>query len=140
MRLLLAAALAISAATAPAAWAQASASLSSFFGVWRNPKDTVHVQIRPCGVGSACGYVIWASPVAEADARRGGTRQLVGLELFRDLVEVRDGVWKGKVFVPDLNATFTGRAEALDATSMRAKGCLIGNILCKWQIWTRLGS
>ena len=136
-RLAAAACVALAAVGGPA-MAEDVAQGWSFFGVWRNPQDSVHVQIRPCGAG-ACGYVVWATANAQADARKGGTKNLVGVQVFRDLVRVRDGVWKGKVFVPDLNATFTGRTEAMDANTMRAKGCLIGAILCKWQVWTRVG-
>src|SRR5438067_525501 len=47
--------------------AAASESHNELFGVWRNPKDSVHVEIRPCGA-SACGYVVWAAAHAQADA------------------------------------------------------------------------
>ena len=108
-------------------------------GVWQNPKNTVHVEIRPCGA-AACGYVVWASEKAQADARHGGAKVLVGLQLFRDFAREASGAWRGKVFVPDLNATFTGTAELVDAGTLRAKGCLIANIACKSQIWIRIES
>ena len=55
------------------------------FGVWKNPQDSVHVRAQPCG-SRMCGVVVWASDKAKADARRGGTNDLVGLILFRDFV------------------------------------------------------
>jgi uncharacterized protein (DUF2147 family) len=109
----------------------------SLFGTWRNPKNSVHVDIRPCKQG-ACGYVIWASDKAKRDAREGGTKELIGMQLFREFQPKKNGVWQGKVFVPDLNRTFTGTAEPLDAQRLRAKGCFIGNLLCKTQVWTRI--
>lgn len=121
------------AAAMPAA-AQGDASL---YGVWRNPKNSVHVDIRPCAQG-ACGYVVWASEKAKKDAAEGGTPNLVGLQLFREFTPRANGVWKGKVFIPDLNRTFTGTAEPLDARTLRAKGCLLANVLCKAQTWTRV--
>lgn len=117
--------------------APALAQSPSAFGVWKNPKDSVHVEIRPCGE-SACGYVVWASEKAQAAARKGGAQSLIGLQLFRDMTPDKDGSWKGRVFVPDLNRTFAGRAEPLDGERLRARGCVAG-ILCKSQIWTRLG-
>jgi uncharacterized protein (DUF2147 family) len=51
------------------------------FGVWKNPQDSVHVRAQPCG-SRMCGVVVWASDKAKADARRGGTNDLVGLILF----------------------------------------------------------
>jgi uncharacterized protein (DUF2147 family) len=119
------------------AQAQAPAAAGRTYGVWRNPKDSVHVEIRPCGSG-ACGIVVWASAKAQADARKGGTANLVGLQIFRDLVRDKAGVWRGKVFVPDLNMTLTGSAEPIDAGSLRARGCLFANVACKSQIWRRV--
>lgn len=120
---------------APAAFAQDPASP---FGVWRNPKDTVHVEVRPCGDG-ACGYIVWASAKAEAKAAEAGSPDLMGLQLFRDLTPDQDGVWKGKVFVPDLNRTFSGRAQPISEQKLKAQGCFVAGFLCKSQVWTRLG-
>jgi uncharacterized protein (DUF2147 family) len=119
--------------------APAAAQEPSLFGVWKNPKNSVHVDIRPCAQG-ACGYVVWASEKARRDAREGGTKELVGQQLFREFQPKRNGVWQGKVFIPDLNRTFTGTAEPLDGRTLRAKGCLFANVLCKTQTWTRLES
>jgi uncharacterized protein (DUF2147 family) len=107
-------------------------------GVWRNPENSVHVEIQTCGE-AVCGYVVWASPRAEADARRGGTDVLVGLRLFRDFVRQKTGEWRGTIFVPDLNATLAGSAVALDGERLKARACLIGKLFCKSQIWTRVG-
>jgi uncharacterized protein (DUF2147 family) len=105
--------------------------------VWRNPSNSVHVRIHRCGK-SRCGTVVWANAKAKADSARGGTRNLIGTELFRDFREVSPTVWKGKVFVPDLNATFSGTATIKDQDTLVARGCLIGNFGCKSQAWTRV--
>jgi len=42
--------------------------------------------------------------------------------------------------VPTLKVTLSGQAEFLNATTMLAKGCVIGNFLCKSQIWTKVDS
>src|SRR4051812_40891593 len=87
---------------------------SQAFGVWANPKNSVHVEIKPCGASDhACGVVVWANEKAQLDAKKGGTDALVGLQLFRDMVRGANGVWAGRVFVPDLNRTFSGTAEAI---------------------------
>ena len=85
------------------------ASAAELYGRWKNPKNSVHVDIRPCGE-SACGYVVWASEKAKEDARRGSGKELVGMQLLRDFKPTADG-WRGKVFVPDLNRTFSGAAK-----------------------------
>ena len=48
--------------------------------VLRNPSNSVHVRIHPCGK-SRCGTVVWANAKAKADSARGGTTNLVGTEL-----------------------------------------------------------
>lgn len=106
------------------------------YGVWRNPKNTVHVEIKPCGGGRACGNVVWANEDAKADARKGGTPNLIGLQLLRDFQLQKNGSWKGKVFVPDLNMTLSGTADFPDASTMKAKGCLL--MFCKSQTWRRV--
>ena len=56
------------------------------------------------------------------------------------VMNCRMGVWKGKVFVPDLKATFSGRAELVDANTLKAKGCLVAGVFCKAQTWRRIGA
>lgn len=110
---------------------------SDIYGVWRNPKGSVHLEIKPCAEGT-CGNVVWASPEAQADVRKGGNRELLGMQLLRDFSPTGPVDWKGRVFVPDLNMTFSGQVRLLDHASLRAKGCLLPNFLCKSQVWTRV--
>lgn len=128
---LVAAGLALTTATA------ASAEPDGSRGIWRNPKDTVHIRAHPCGK-SMCGTVVWASDKAKADARRGGTETLVGAQLFRGFVQERAGVWRGKVFVPDIGKTFSGTITVVDDRTLKGSGCLLGRVGCKTQIWTRV--
>jgi uncharacterized protein (DUF2147 family) len=106
-------------------------------GVWRNPKNTVHVQLQPCGP-TMCGTVVWAAPKAQAKARKAG-QKLVGAQLFREFKPIAPNRWQGKVFVPDLNRTFSGTMTATAPTRMVGKGCLIGGFFCKEQTWVKIG-
>ncbi len=85
-----------------------------------------------------CGTVIWANDKAKADAKRGGTETLVGLQLFRDFHRESEGHWRGKVFVPDIGKTFSGTVVFLDENTIVGSGCLFGRIGCKSQTWTRI--
>jgi uncharacterized protein (DUF2147 family) len=110
---------------------------ATIFGDWLNPRSTVRISIKPCGGVSACGAVVWATPKAKADARRGSGRDLIGQQLFQDFTQQHDRTWIGKVYVPDLNLTFAGSAQAVDATHLRARGCVFRRVLCKVQVWSR---
>jgi uncharacterized protein (DUF2147 family) len=106
-------------------------------GVWRNAQNSVHLEAHHCGEGM-CGKVIWANDKALADARSGGTENLLGTELFREFRRDAKGNWHGKVFVPDLNRTFSGTVVLLDHITLKGTGCLIGGIGCKSQMLTRI--
>jgi uncharacterized protein (DUF2147 family) len=107
------------------------------FGIWTNPQRSVQVRAHPCGK-AMCGTVIWANAKARSDASKGGTDKLIGAQLFNGFVRESDSVWRGKVFVPDLGKTFSGTITSLDASTLRADGCLLGRMLCKSQTWTRV--
>jgi uncharacterized protein (DUF2147 family) len=111
--------------------------LGELYGVWRNPRGSVHIEIRPCETRT-CGVVVWASASAQADVKKGINQNLVGMQLLRDFSATAADEWKGRVSVPDLNMTFSGQVRLLDRASLRAKGCLLPNFLCKSQVWTRV--
>lgn len=122
-------------AMAPAALAADQAPKS--LGVWTNPQRSVRVRPQQCGK-AICARVVWANEKAQADARKGGTDNLVGAQLFSGFVPETEMVWRGKVYVPDLRKTFSGTVTLVTPQTLEAKGCLLGRIGCKSQIWTRV--
>lgn len=116
---------------------QGAAAHPSALGVWKNPKNSVHMEIRTCGAAS-CGYVIWATPAADAASRKGSGKPIMGQQILREFVWDTRGYWKGKVYAPDVNVTVSGFAEQIGADTLKAKGCLLGKLLCKTQVWTRV--
>jgi uncharacterized protein (DUF2147 family) len=90
------------------------------------------VEIRPCG-NDACGYVVWASAAAQADALKGSGADLIGRRVLDGLSAEEPGVWRGKVYIPDKDLRVKGTARLLQGS----KGCLLGKFLCKSQVWTR---
>ncbi|MBB5711157.1 DUF2147 domain-containing protein [Sphingomonas xinjiangensis] len=104
--------------------------------VWQNPRNSVHVRFEPCGA-QLCGTVIWASDKAIADAARGSSQPLVGTRIFRDFRPAQAGVWRGRVYVPDLATTFSGRIT-VEGDRLIGRGCLIAGLGCKSQTWSRV--
>jgi len=82
--------------------------------------------------------VEWASEKAMADARKGGTDQLIGARLLTDIIPSGDGRWKARLFVPDLNKTSRAELKLLGLDQLKVSGCLIGRLACKSQLWTRI--
>ena len=107
------------------------------FRTYRNPSNSVHIEARPCGA-KLCGVVVWANEKAKADSARGGTPHLIGLQLFKDFTPDGPDRWRGSVFVPDINKTFSGHVVRTSPTTLKGTGCLIGKMGCKSQEWTLL--
>lgn len=117
--------------------AATQADSPELLGYWTNEARSVVVFIAPCGEGAFCGTVQWASDKANADARRGGTSPLVGTQLLRDFVPSGPGRWTGKLFVADLNKTSKAQLLQQDDDHMEVRGCAVGRLLCKSQVWQR---
>jgi uncharacterized protein (DUF2147 family) len=109
----------------------------AYLGTWENPSKSVQLRIERCGE-RVCGTVVFANEKAMADARRGGTDPLVGVQLFEEFRATGPRVWRGRVFVPDMNRRVTGTATLIDDTSVRVRGCAVGGIICRNQVWTRV--
>ena len=107
-------------------------------GLWRNPKNSVHIRIQPCG-GNVCGTIVWANARALEKAREAGTPRLIGKQLLQEFRPEGAGAWGGRVFVPDLARTVSGRLIKAGPNSVVASGCLLGRLVCKSQTWTRIG-
>lgn len=133
----IAAVMALIASTAMAAAPAKHARQPSLFGVWQNPSGSVHIRTAKCGP-SICGSVVYANDKAKADAAKGGTTNLVGMNLFQEFALTGPGLWEGKVLVPDLDRSVHGKITLIDAKSMNVEGCMFGHVACKDQVWTRV--
>ena len=105
-------------------------------GIWLNPKGTVAVRTQACGAG-LCGRIVWVSASARADAKESGIADPVGIELLKDYRPSNDGSWHGMVYVPDMGRSFHSTIVALAPDRLKISGCLLGNFICKSQIWRR---
>lgn len=106
-------------------------------GTWINPKRTVTVVTSPCGQ-LLCGTIVSATPEVQAIAKKAGAPPLVGSKLLRDYRQTGKDKWQGKVFVPDRNASYYSTIKQLNANQLKISGCILGGLLCKSQIWTRV--
>lgn len=115
----------------------APAQASPILGTWVNPHQSVHVRTGLCG-DRVCGWVVWASPEALGDARDSGVPHLVGTALLQDYVADGRAHYHGQVYVPDMGHSFSSTIRQDDANTLTIKGCLIGGMICKSQVWRRV--
>lgn len=122
-------------ALASAAGAQPAAPIE---GQWTNPKGSVVIEMARCGA-AYCGKVVKADPKAKADARAAGTPDLVGRNLLSGFTPDGKGGWTGRVFLPKRNMHATGTIRAVGADQLSVRGCAIAGLVCKEQLWRRVG-
>ncbi len=116
--------------------AMAAADPAPIEGRWKNPSGRVTVLIVACGE-FYCGSVIAAAESARADARRGGTANLVGTQLMSGFKPAGPGKWRGRMFVPDINHRSNAELRLLGPGQLKVTGCMVGRMICKSQLWTR---
>lgn len=116
---------------------QPSVANSTIIGTWMNPYRSVAVRTGPCG-DRLCGWIVWANQEAQNDARDGGTPKLIGTALLENYRVQKSGSWAGTVFIPDMGRRFYSIIEQVGPDEMKVKGCILGGLLCKSQIWHRI--
>jgi uncharacterized protein (DUF2147 family) len=110
---------------------------NGIYGTWANPGGSVIVRTARCGA-AICGRVVWATPQArESAARKGGVRQLVGLDVLRNYRSTGPGRWEGRAFVPDLGTEFDSELVQTGPNQIEVNGCRFGGLVCKKQVWHR---
>jgi uncharacterized protein (DUF2147 family) len=110
----------------------------SMLGVWSNPKRNVQVRTERCR-DRLCGTIVQAAPSALAAARAKGVASLEGTRVFEDMQRRDDGIWRGKLYVPDRGGRFASTLRLLDENRLEVRGCILGGLICKSQVWTRVG-
>src|SRR5687768_4003392 len=114
-----------------------SSALASVEGRWTNPKRSVVIEVGRCGA-AWCGTVVWATPKAKANARKGGTENLIGTRILSGARPVGNGVYKGRAFVPRRNLRSSATIRQTGPNAMVVEGCALAGLLCKEQRWTRV--
>ncbi|MDP5279496.1 DUF2147 domain-containing protein [Sphingomonas sp. DG1-23] len=120
-----------------AAPSAAAAPSSPLQGLWLNPHGSVAVRTDPCG-DKFCGRIVWASGAAQKDAKDSGVDALIGTELLENYRPDGEASWSGTVFVPDLGRHFSSRIDTLSPTRIEIRGCILGGLICKSQVWSRI--
>lgn len=115
----------------------AAAHAAPIEGRWQNPKNSVIVNVAQCGI-AYCGRVTWASAKAKADARKGGTANLIGTRLMSGFTPDGSGGYKGKVLLPKRGIHATGKIRHAGSNTLLVKGCVVAGLICKEQRWTRV--
>jgi uncharacterized protein (DUF2147 family) len=111
---------------------------ASVEGRWTNPKRSVVIEVARCGP-AWCATVVAASAKAKANARKGGTDNLIGTRILTGARPVGNGIYKGRGFIPRRNIHAPATIRQRGPNVMEVEGCALAGLLCKEQRWTRVG-
>lgn len=134
MRAIVIAALAAGLAIAAAGAATAAGP----FGVWATEKKEdgryLHVRIHPCkdAPGEVCGTIEKA--LAGANTANEGKPIVWGMK------PAGENYWKqGSIWKVDEDKVYRSKMELLDESHLKVSGCILGGLICKSQVWERVG-
>ncbi|MHA6298869.1 DUF2147 domain-containing protein [Devosia sp. CAU 1758] len=127
-------------------------------GVWRT-KLASEVTISPCESGF-CGYLshivvpegLLSGAEAEAAAAMAPeeffdyrnedpslrNRPMLGLQLLTLWQGNESDIYDGKIYNPEDGKTYTGYIEMIDPDTLRLNGCVLFNVVCRGEDWTRV--
>jgi uncharacterized protein (DUF2147 family) len=130
-RFFTAAALALALAASPAA------AQGNIEGHWTNPKHSTLVHVTRCDGNAYCAIVLKASAKAQANARKGGTKNFIGTEILH-VSPAGDNLFRGKAFDPESNMHVPATVRFVGAATIEIQGCALFGLVCKTQRWTKV--
>lgn len=123
-----------------------AAAASSLEGLWDMQNGKAQVRIESCSSG-LCGTLASMREPNDANGRpkldknnpdpslRG--KPVVGLSLLSGMKP--DGAdWAGNIYNPEDGETYVGRIVVSGADTLQLKGCVLGGLLCKTRLLTRI--
>ena len=103
-------------------------------GMWRTAKDdngnSGLIQVSTCGA-ALCGTLVKAFGPDGAEMQSDN----VGRQLIWDTVNKGDGVYRGKVYSPDRDKTYSSKL-VLSGGRLSVSGCVLG-ICREGGVWTK---
>ncbi|MEO5807221.1 DUF2147 domain-containing protein [Devosia sp.] len=123
-------------------------------GVWVTRQQS-EITVRACGAGY-CGVlskVVVPDEVRQSAAEESATvgldfrnkepklrdRPLLGQTILQLKASSKPGIYDGEIYNPEDGNTYSGYLEVLGPDSVRLKGCVLFNIICRGEDWVRVG-
>ncbi|MGE7416593.1 DUF2147 domain-containing protein [Methylobacterium tarhaniae] len=109
-------------------------------GLWLTPAGDSQIRISRCAA-AYCGTIAKVlagetKDVHNPDASLRG-RSLVGVALTRDMHPAGEG-WEGSLYNFRDGKTYSGKLAMKGPNVLELSGCVLGGLICKKQMWTRV--
>jgi uncharacterized protein (DUF2147 family) len=124
-----------------------SARAADPFGTWYTADNESQVRIVNCG-GALCGSLVWLKEPNDPATGRPKTDKnnpdaskqnhpLLGVQIVLAMRPSGTDQWSGSLYNASDGKTYTGSFAMTGANSADLKGCVLGGLICKSQVWTR---
>lgn len=143
--------LVLSLAMASGAGAQDAAIVGQWLTVAQSEIVIAPCEQRFCGVVSKAVTTGLSAEDIAAHPAAGGvadfrnkdpglrTRPILGLQILTLAPSNKPDVYEGEIYNPEDGNTYSGFMEVLGPDTIRLKGCVLFNTLCRGETWTRIG-
>jgi len=126
----------------------AGARVPGEVGVWFNESKRGAVEIRPCGDGRLCGYIVWLrkphgkndQPLIDANNPKSTHRRrpICGLPVLGSLRAMSDGSWdRGWVYDPEEGKSYDAAIKLTSHNQIIMTGYKGVKMFSKSFVWTR---
>lgn len=109
-------------------------------GTWLTPAGDSQIRISRCGA-AYCGTIAKVLAGETRDVHNPDaalrTRSLVGVALTRDMRPAGEG-WEGSLYNFRDGKTYSGKLAMKGPNVLELSGCVLGGLICKKQMWTRV--
>lgn len=114
--------------------------MNDMMGRWRDSDGESQIAIVRCG-SALCGRIAWLKQPRfddhNPDARL-RSRSLVGVKVLMGFAPDSDGVLVGSGYNPVDGRIYRTTLELKSPNSLTVRGCVLGNLLCDDDVWTRV--
>jgi uncharacterized protein (DUF2147 family) len=118
-------------------------------GHWLTQDGDATIRIGRCG-GALCGRIVALREPRDPETGRTKTdehnrndslrsRPLIGVSIVVGMQpSARPGQWTGQVYNPEDGGTYPAKLILLNPRSLRIEGCIVPEVFCDGQTWTRV--
>ena len=119
--------------------ASVQASAPAPFGTWMTKEGDSRIRISSCGK-ALCATIVWTKePGTDGQNPDPGlrSRNIVGVDLSRDMQPDGSGGWLGSIYNPDNGKTYRATMRRRGESELEVGGCILGGLLCGSDTWLR---
>ncbi len=117
-------------------------------GTWLTEPGTSRIKISDCS-DALCGTVVWLKEPIDPQTQKPyldklnidpskRSRPLIGVSIVLDMKPSGADSWAGQVYNAEDGNTYPASITMLPAGTLKLEGCVLGGLICRAQIWTRV--